>query len=126
MIESELEWLLYKLNTLSNTGRKPKFSFRIADTVILRSGIPVVWYYSSPEGCIKSKRKNDSLRISNVARNFLEKAGLDEYSSLEEAAAISYSYIVHDGNNIELSLGYHKAGGLYNYMVAFTSAIFEG
>ena len=125
MVETELEWLLYQL-WQKGSAKAPTFSFQIADTVILRSGLPIVWYCSSPEGAIKCRKKSESLRISNIVRKFLFKAGLDESSSQEEAAATSYSYQVHSGNNIELNMGYHQAGGLYNYMVAFTSGIFEG
>ena len=54
--ETELEWFFYMLWSKS-TVRAPTFSFRIADTVILRQGMPAVWYFSAPDGSIKALRK---------------------------------------------------------------------
>ena len=87
LIETELEWLLYQLWS-KTTIRAPKFSFRIADTVILRHGLPAAWYYSAHDGSIKAKRKLESLKFSAITQAFLAKTG----ALNEEPAATSYLY----------------------------------
>ena len=52
--ETELEWLCYQLWS-KNTARAPTFSFQLADTIIMRQGVPQTWYFSSKEGYILKK-----------------------------------------------------------------------
>ena len=87
VIETELEWLLYQLWSKS-TIRASTFSFRIADTVILRQGSPAAWYYSAPDGSIKARRKLDSLKFSTIAQAFIMKSKAQD----EGPAATSYLY----------------------------------
>lgn len=54
LLETELEWLIYQLWS-KNTARAPVFSFKLAETVILRQGNPQTWYFSSKEGYILRK-----------------------------------------------------------------------
>ena len=85
--ETELEWFLYQLQSKS-TVRAPTFSFRIADSVVMRQGIPVAWYYSAPDGSIKVKRKPESLRFPTIAQAFLTSSDAQS----DEPAATSYIY----------------------------------
>ena len=98
MLETELEWLLYHLSQTSSP-RATKFSFRIADTVFLRQGIPAIWYYTSREndGTIKARRKQESLKFSSIVQSFIAKSKIDAnetdhiYQS-QQIMATSYLY----------------------------------
>ena len=90
MLETELEWLIYQLWS-KNTARAPNFSFRLAETVILREGTPHTWYFSSKEGYIL--RKNSSnVKLVKINKRFLQKNGLQVGSSDDLPVAQSYLY----------------------------------
>ena len=61
IIETEFEWFLYHLKSKRGTARSPAQYFQIADTIILRTGSPVVLYYTESDDAIKSIRKKELL-----------------------------------------------------------------
>ena len=69
--ETELEWLIYQLWT-KNTSRSPVFSFKIADSVICREGVPHTWYFSSKEGYIL-KKNSHNVRLQKIHKTFLKR-----------------------------------------------------
>ena len=90
MLETELEWLIYQLWS-KNTAHFPKFSFRIAETVILREGSPQNWYFSSKEGYIL--RKNSAnVKMAKINKRFLQKNGMQLGCKDDMAAASTYMY----------------------------------
>ena len=78
IIETEFEWFLYHLKSRRGAGRSPAQYFQIADTIILRSGSPVVLYYSEADDAIKSIRKKDLLKSANIAKFFSSTAKVSE------------------------------------------------
>ena len=54
MLETELEWLCFQLWS-KTTAVTSHFSFSLADTIILRQGVPKNWYFTTKEGVIMKK-----------------------------------------------------------------------
>ena len=90
LLETELEWLIYQLWS-KNTARAPTFSFKLAETVILREGCPQTWYFSSKEGYIL--RKNQcNVRLAKINKRFIQKNGMTVNCQDDMPAAMTYSY----------------------------------
>ena len=88
--ETELEWLLYQLWS-KNTAKSPVFSFKLADTIILRQGCPHIWYFSSKEGQIL--RKNSAnVTLGKINRQLMLKSGVNVSSYEDTPVAKTYMY----------------------------------
>jgi len=57
-IDNEASWLLYNL-WLKTGPSPPKFPFAIADTIVYSNGHPETWYFTSKEGFILKKNKEN-------------------------------------------------------------------
>ena len=80
VVETEFEWLLYHLRSRGTSNgvkeRYPAQTFQVADSIILRNGVPLSLYRSSSDGTIKIlddisiNTRVDHLGTSNVVKNF--------------------------------------------------------
>ena len=85
--ETELEWLVYHLWTKTG-ARSPVFSFQIADTVVLREGVPQTWFFSSKDGYIL-KKNACNVKMAKIHKTFIKRNKKVE----ENPAAVAYHYI---------------------------------
>ena len=84
-----MEWLCYQLWS-KTTASAPVFSFSIADTIILREGLPQTWYFSTKEGYIL-KKNYQNVRLPKINKSFCKKNGING-STAELPAMNTYLY----------------------------------
>ena len=89
-VETEIEWLFYHLWT-KNTPVPPSFNFKIADTVVLRNGVPSVWYFTSKDGYIL-KKDAKNVRIAKINKSFIKRCDVVGQSLEDIPCASVYQY----------------------------------
>ena len=85
MIETETEWLLYMLAS-SSSAKTTAFTFSVADTYIMRNGVPAALYRSSKSGAVKRKEGTE-MTLSSVKDRFC-----NGYHQNEMPIALTYAY----------------------------------
>lgn len=120
VLETELEWLIYQLWS-KNTARAPLFSFSIADTVVMRQGVPQTWYFSSKEGYIL-KKNFQNVKLPKINKTFNKKNGMSLSGAIIDfPAATTYSYKPQRNSQtgeerMSLRIGYVSGRDLYFFM----------
>ena len=69
----------------------PIFSFKLAETVILREGRPLTWYFNSKDGLILRKN-SENVRLPKISKRFMHKNGLSLTSQDDVPVATTYLY----------------------------------
>lgn len=126
LIETEMEWLLFHLSS-----RRPKvspkcFTFTVAETLVLRHGIPAALYYTDTIGAIRVKTKPENLHPAAIFKCFVTEG--DQRSKEDTApGATAMSYIYHNEvKKVAVSVGYHEAGRFFNMLKDCGKQCYEG
>ena len=122
MIETEMEWLLFHLSSRRHAKNPKQFTFKIAETLVLRHGIPASLYYSDTIGAIRVKTKSDNLHPAAIFKSFIM---ADQDHDAREVTATSYVYR-SEINKVALSVGYHEASGFFNMLKDCGKQYYEG
>ncbi len=74
-----MQWLFSQLWLKTTGPRAPKFSFKIADTVVMDGFAPKAWYFSDEAGYILKKNQNLS-NPQEIANEFAKRVDMTDYS----------------------------------------------
>ena len=70
-IRNEIEWLYSTLWYKPPSFRQPKFPFKLPDTVIVRDGRVKHWFFTSKDGLLLKKNK-ENLEFIKVHERFIQ------------------------------------------------------